>query len=342
MPYLDPTRTRLSKSLLLSDAMGCTSVYRDGFRNRFDRSWCEQLSEGRHLANTLDDISGDLIEGPFSICYGFVSPELSRNIVKYQNPDLPSYHRWDHGAAMDVCFHRFLESGTPIRAAHAIDQDGTPYSRIITYAESEWICIATRLSEQEAVPPRRALYENRYVGEKKPVHIKYSNNPHSRIQQIESHTLPCDWRGRGWPSYHGSGLRQFEHYRVSRYTHVIDFLYDKHLVHKGVKNTPPILNKEKFNKWLEMAYMAGHTIDVATRHNGGNRPSITQAYNMHVPSRNWSRRFTLQMVPAKGYHPDDLAHAIQPLPGVSNVSVVHTSIADISLINVLGEDLLCL
>jgi len=342
MSYLDPTTIRLSKSVLLSDAMGCTSVYRDGLRNRFHESFNDHLLEGALLADFLEDRAGDL--GPFSICYGFISPELSKHIVKYQDPNKPSYHRWDAGAAIDVCYHMFLEQYAPIQFLAGLHQESIQFSRVITYAESEWVCIGTRISERDKTS-RLAMYENRYVGTRKPKYVRYSDNQDTRTSQLvdavnalEDH----DWRGRGWPSYHGGGLRQFEHYRVSRFTHVIDYLYDKNLVHKGMKNTPPLLNKEKFERWLEIAKMAGSVIDTATHHNGLNRPSITKAYNMHVPAQNWSKRFTLQIVPAEGYHPDDIAHSLESMQEVAEVTVTRTSRADISKINILGEDYLCL
>jgi hypothetical protein len=341
MSYLDPTTIRLSKSLLLSDAMGCTSVYRDGIPNRFSESSEDQLLEGSRLADFLEVQAEDI--GPFGVCYGYISPELSRKIVKYQNPDKPSYHRWDFGAAMDVCYYMFVEQYAPIQFAIGLIQEQQRFSRVITYSESEWVCVGTRRSESDK--PRLALYENRYVGTKKPKYVRYSDNLETRIAQLHDALDALrnyDWRGRGWPSYHGGGLRQFEHYRVSRFTHVIDYLYDKNLVHKGVKNTPPLLNKEKFERWLEIAKMAGNVVDAATHHSGLNRPSITKAYNMHVPAQNWSKRFTLQLVPAEGYHPDDIAHNLESMQEVAKITIARTARADITKINILGEDYLCL
>ena len=343
MSYLDPTMTRLSTGILLSDAMGCTSVYRDGLSNRFPETFESQLGEGKVLASYLEGIAE--YAGPFSICYGFISPNLSKHIVKYQDPNKPSYHRWDAGAAMDVCFHLALHvkdssgSMAPIEIAHNIDDDFPWYSRMITYAESEWICIATREKEFVDLDFRSAFYENRYVGQKKPQHVKYSDSHRARAVQKEQHRLEHDWRGRGWPSYHGGGVRQFEHYRVSDYSHVIDYLYDKNLVHKGIKNIPPLLNKERFERWLEVAQMAGHVVDVATRLNDMHRVSVTQAYNMHVLARNWSKRFTLQLVPAEGVDPYAIANELESLQEVAEVRVAYKP-DGLSRINVLGEDCL--
>ena len=340
MSYLDPTMTRLSTGILLSDAMGCTSVYRDGLSNKFPETFESQLGEGKVLAAYLDSIGEHA--GPFSICYGFVSPNLSKHIVKYQDPNKPSYHRWDAGAAMDVCFHLAIGEGiAPIEIAHNIDTDCAAYSRMITYAESEWICIATREKEFVDSDFRLALYENRYVGEKKPQHVRYSDSFQTRAIQKQQHRLAHAWWGRGWPSYHGGGVKQFEHWRVSNYSHVIDYLYDKHLVHKGVKKTPPLLNREKFERWMEVAQMAGHVVDTATRLNNMHRVSITQAYNMHVPARNWSKRFTLQLVPAEGVDPYAMAGHLETLQEVSQVRVAYKP-DGLSRINILGEDCLCL
>ncbi|MGZ7230907.1 hypothetical protein ACXWOM_10635, partial [Streptococcus pyogenes] len=76
--------------------------------------------------------------------YGFISPELSRKIVKYQDPDKPSHHRWDLGAAADICVHDWVQTlapgavgttGAPVHFALRHLRD-LPISRLITYSES--------------------------------------------------------------------------------------------------------------------------------------------------------------------------------------------------------------
>ena len=137
--YEDPTKIRLSDSILLSDLLKCDSVMRYGYPNRYKETDTDKLAEGVHLAKYLDEFN--IIYGPFSISYGYVSPELSQKIVKYQDPNKPSYHRWELGAAADLCFHDQLDKA-PIYTAHAIDSEYHHYSRMITYSESKWLCFA--------------------------------------------------------------------------------------------------------------------------------------------------------------------------------------------------------
>ena len=169
---MDPTKVRLSPHFLLSDFMGCHSVYTKGLKNHFSDGTGGKLKEARHLCETL--LEPLLAEyGPMSISYGYISPELSKAIVTYQDPTQPSYHRWDKGAAADILIHSQVRKAAPIFLAHEIDEK-YDYSRMITYSESPFICVATQLSEGDK--PRKAFYENRYTGEKgaKPIFIKKS------------------------------------------------------------------------------------------------------------------------------------------------------------------------
>ena len=229
---IDPTTVRLSDHFLLSDFMGCDSVYRLGLPNRFVGGE-EALEEARVLCrHVLEPL---LVKSRLSISYGYISPELSRHIVKYQDPDMPSYHRWDHGAACDIILHEY--AGPPIKAAFWAD-DNLPMSRTITYSESPFICVATRASEVSSGEPRRALYENRYEGVRKPKYVRYSDNYSTRSRQKQSHKLSHKWRGAGHPTYHGGGRCQLQHRRTGRYTVLSDFLYSKEAVSQGRYNYP--------------------------------------------------------------------------------------------------------
>jgi len=318
MMCLDPTITRLSDSLLLSDVIGCDSVYRYGYRNRFDKVDQAKLTEGKNLASLLEDLQDEL--GPFSVCYGYLSQDLSRKIVTYQDPDKPSYHMWNLGAAVDVCFHEHVEDTAPIYAAHIIDDDHE-YSRLITYSESEWLCIGTRIEEKEG-KSRQKLYENRYLGVKKPKWVQYSQNSTTRASQKATHELEHPWRGTGHPQYHGGGRKQFEHQRISKYTHINDFLYDKYKVSRGEKNIPPFTDRKLINRWYQCAKMAGDVIDNIA-YQFGTRVSIIRAYNSTVPKQKWDKRFTLEIVPPHWLKADTLAHHIEFMEGVELVRVAN-------------------
>ena len=273
---LDPIRTRLSDSILLSDLMGCTSVYKKGLPNVFEEDSLK-LRQGHLLAETLEEISR-LSGSPLSFVYGFISPSLSWEIVKYQHPDKPSYHRWDAGAAVDFCAHNHVRgkqndlSNAPISLAWNIDQAGIPYSRMITYSESPIICFATNADEKR---PRKAFYENRYQGELggKPKYIPIPNGKkrQDKFQELMRDGLEDGWKGHGFPTYHLGGKRGYEHYRTSRYTLLSDFLFDNQKVRDGEPNMPRV-NRDLRRIMMEI----GSYIDVLVDAMGGKRVSIVR------------------------------------------------------------------
>lgn len=254
---LDPTKTRLSEHFLLSDLMGCSSIYSRGIANVFDKrsGFDIRLENGRALCEyILEPIVS--CWGPVSVSYGFISPQVSRAIVTYQDPNKPSYHRWDAGAAADILIHEVCTRGrdnlssSPIYAAHKIDHElGLPYSRLITYSESPYVCIAAQDSEirewHQGGVPRRAFYENRYTGRKgaKPKYINMRSDAakkaaYEALKKAYSAGEDFAWRGAGYPTYHGGGRRQLHHIRVSKYTMVTDWLFDAESVAKGYRNNP--------------------------------------------------------------------------------------------------------
>lgn len=241
---IDPKFVRLSENFRLSDLVGCHSVYTYGYTNDYRTLTSRHIREAETLCETLlEPILAKF--GPISVAYGYISPDLSRKIVKYQDPDKPSYHRWDAGAAADIVMHRQVAKNVPpIITAHEIDIDFN-YSRMITYAESPFICVATRVSEVEQGEGRRAFYENRYTGVRgaKPQFITKSKSAASRKQEYErllEEGLPVDWRGDGYSTYHCGGVRQLHDRRLSKYTVLTDFLYNMVAVRDGVPNTPTL------------------------------------------------------------------------------------------------------
>lgn len=287
---MNPTTVRLSDTLLLSDCVGCDSVYRYGHANpiTWDRD-SPEMAEAEKLAETLDLIAED--HGPYSVAYGYIHPALSEKIVKYQDPNKPSYHRWDYGAAVDVCFHRW--GSAPVFLAAEIDSAIADYSRMITYAESEWICFGTRCSEDHTTP-RRAFYENRYVGERKPKYITYSQSAASRQRQLAAIALEHDWRGQGYPSYHGGGRRQLQHHRLAQNVVLSDLLYKARYVHAGVRNLPPFTDREKMEAFKRKAKKVAAVISMVTDFTGV-RTSVVAGYDH---KRCWSENTaTVEIVP---------------------------------------------
>ncbi len=308
--YIDPTKVRLSDRFLLSDLMGCHSVYAKGYPNLFDGDK-RKLREGRtlceHVLEPLLDYSR------FSISYGYISPALSRKIVKYQDPDKPSYHRWDAGAACDVVLHeRILLDEAPIASAFWIDEN-LPVSRVITYSESPFICVASRYEEIQSGDHRRALYENRYIGERKPKYISYSDNPTTRRRQKSELQLDYDWRGTGHPTYHGGGIRQAQHVRTSEYTVMSDFLFAPEAVRHGYVNFPTQRSIAKFRR-------AGALYDALVDALNVHRLSIVRGWESPEWSPgspfNWRDGIWLSFVPTVGVTANEVAEAAASLDGV--------------------------
>lgn len=316
MSSIDPTKVRLSDTLLLSDMMGCTSIYKYGYANKFMDYDTDKLEEGRYLAETLDLLQLDF--GPVYICYGYISPSLSRQIVKYQDPNKPSYHRWEIGAAADIFFYEGLQEVSPAHLAAEID-DTVHYSRMITYSESEWICFATNSKES---PSRQAFYENRHIpGEKKPKFIRYSPNPGIRDKQKADIPEMHDWKGQGHPSYHGRGEKQLEHYDIRRYSHFSDFLYAKRLVNSGVRNLPPFNDKNLLYRWTLCAIRAGIVVETAAKEHK-TRISITSAYNSTEEKHLWRDKMTLEIAPPVGISAQDMADTFSKLSFIDKIMTV--------------------
>lgn len=299
MPILDPTRVRLSDTVLLSDMMGCDSVYRYGYANNIRESEKTKLKQGMKIAERIDELQYRF--GACSIAYGFLSDSLSKKIVKYQDPSKPSYHRWELGGASDICFHNITRDNImpPVTLAHAIDEQYPDYSRMITYSESPWICLSTNINEKKQ--HRRAFYENRYAGEhgSKPKWVTKPSNPADRLKHGKNLKLEHDWRGAGYPSYHGGGRRQYHHRRLSKYTFLSDLLYYKHYVGKGTPNQPKKSDKGRLER-------AGLLVDTAVEEVHGKRVSIVQGYN----HQKWGDTFEIQIVLPVGSDYENVAHAL--------------------------------
>jgi len=202
-----------------------------------------------------------------SFTYGFIDPELSKKIVKWRNPDDPSYHRWDDGAAVDFIAHEWLapkcnnstkvweenESAecSPIMLACDIAKNHG-FSRMITYSESPGICIATKASEPYK-EERRAFYENRWNGQpqQKPMYLQHRSIPGE--QTIRDGLAKFGWRGQGFPSYHGGGRQQFHHLRLGRYLTLLDCLRDPSRLNDGRHNRPPV-NSSGYRKFARVAF----------------------------------------------------------------------------------------
>ncbi len=330
--HVDPF-TRVSPHFILADFLGNHSVYAKGHKNLMtnDEATELKLTNLRALANEgLEPILSKW--GPMSVSYGYISPELSGHIVKYQDPDKPSHHRFDLGAAADICVHQWVQDdfvllddlflpdsarGSPIALAHGIDQANIPYSRLITYSESPYLCLALSAVEVSRRQPRKAFYENRFQGRKgaKPEYVQLANaaarNRH--FQQLQEQGLEHPWRGAGYPTYHGGGFRQYHHMRVSRYTMVSDFLFDLQSISNGAKNIPAM----NLDAVQDAFAAAGLAYDWVIRALEIPRASIVKGYVSHLnphmhPDNDWRNdTFSFQLHLPESVTPAELVF----LPG---------------------------
>lgn len=297
--------------------MGCHSVYTKGYRNILDDPDGAKVREGEYLCETL--LEPLLAEhGPLSVAYGYISPALSKQIVTYQDPSMPSYHRWDKGAAADVCVHGWVKDKAPIQLAHWIDES-LGYSRMITYSESPYICVASQLSEGEDY--RKAFYENRYGGKAgaKPTFIKKSSSAATRRRQGQAIELEHDWKGAGYPTYHGGGVRQMQHIRVSRYSMASDFLYSTYAIREGVANAPDI------RKFAEVFRAAGRAYDKLLIALDTPRLSIVRGFESFrfndYPLFSWKDHFAIDFIPPSYLTANDVADAALSLGLFDSVGV---------------------
>lgn len=285
----DPTQVLLSKHFRLSDFLGTHSVYTRGLRNMLEADDPELPLKMANAKALCKEFLEPFLEqaGPLSISYGYISPATSRALVTYQDPDKPSHHRWDLGAACDIISHEWVNSDpeddttatAPIALAHAINASDYPFSRLITYSESPFICVAVSAREVQNADARKAFYENRYVGKTKPDYRSYAS-PSAKdraLALLNEGGLPHGWRGRGHPGYHGGGRRQYHHIRTSDYTVLSDFLFDLQSIANGAQNIPNVQQASLMN----MFYAAGDVYDLFVRQTGINRFSIKQAFVAH-------------------------------------------------------------
>lgn len=301
-----PSQVRLSDSFLLSDFMGNNSVYTKGLRNIFDFD-DKKLAQGRYLCEAL--LENLLLDfGPMSISYGYISPELSGHIVKYMNPNEPSYHRWEKGAAADILIHDILdEDFAPVHLAHAIDA-GYEYSRMITYSESPYICVATNI-EEPAGSPRCAFYENRYTGvpKAKPQYIKKPNSLEARAMEGSRLVLPHGWIGAGYPTYHGGGTRQVQHIRVSKYSMISDYLYDDRIVMNG--GYQKVIWDEYRRQFRRAGRVYDHLIETLQVRRISIVSGFKSALSLNKRGSNWEECFDIDVIPPLGVSQADVVEA---------------------------------
>lgn len=345
----DPRKVRLSNNFLLSDFLGNHSVFSSGLSNVFDfrdEDAQAKIDNAKALCeHGLEPILKSF--GPVSISYGYISPAVSRSIVKYQDPNKPSHHRWDLGAACDFVAHRWVAGefktiddlflpetavGSPIALAHAIDYLGVPYSRMITYSESPYVCLALSDTEVRKDRPRKAFYENRFTGRAKvkPDYRQYASAfaKSKAFEELQTNGLDHDWQGAGHPTYHGGGRSQYQHARISKYTVLTDWLFDLKSISNGEKNIPSM----SYDAVQDAFAAAGLVYDWMVETLEVPRLSIVEGYVSHLSKyshdyndwRDSTIRFVVS-VPTEGGNADEsIGHRLAWLELWSHAGVQFT------------------
>lgn len=342
----DPRTVWLSQHFRLSDFLGNHSVYAKGYANQYEGEVAHQANAEALCVSGLEELLATY--GPISIAYGYINPAFSRRTITYQDPNKPSHHRWDLGAAADVCVHSWVDGRhthdslpianlfmdwnthtSPTALAHAIDQAGIPYSRLITYSESPFLCLAISATECDSGDPRRAFYENRFEGtaRAKPEYRQLSNERarERAFTQLYEQGLPADWRGNGFPSYHGGGIRQYQHTKVSKYTTALDWLFNLKSISEGHKNAPVLTSDPVLDSFAAAGMVYDHILD----HLGLKRLSILGGFLSRThpdfdPDADWSkaRWITLELGAPQGSFVDGFEMDIAGcLPDGIDVSV---------------------
>jgi hypothetical protein len=151
---------------------------------------------------------------------------------------------------------------------------------------------------------------------------KFITVPPDRGGFFRTHKLPHPWRGQGYPSYHGGGIRQAQHIRTSRYTMLSDFLYNTEAVVGGYKNCPTLTEP-----WVKKFRRVGKVYDTLLDKLGINRLSIVRAYESPVWNKSgrylWDKEFEIDFISPTYTDPNDVADAAAGVEGVIAVGVAN-------------------
>ena len=303
---LDPIQTRIGDNFLLYDLMFCNSMIQKGYGNVFSLS-----STSSHTRETLE-LLGQLLNltyenfGAISTTYGYISPDLSRKIVRWKNPNDPSYHRWDDGAAVDIVLHDSPREnnweGSPACTSLAIQLATPAYliDRIITYSESEGICVAVPNPRRDSAKGNNYYYTYEGVHGATPKYIRggklrdtagVESLTESKVEAVKPLIDQHGWRGQGYPSYHGGGVRQYHHVRLGKYLLLSDTCRNPSMLTvEGRSNRPPTSRERimgyrwmgaRVNSILEQYYAAAgpsmRRVSMLCGHNGNFEAIVNDA-----------------------------------------------------------------
>jgi hypothetical protein len=181
----------------------------------------------------------------------------------------PGPHQWlrREGVAVDAAFHDWVNQDlAPIKLVEEIVKSELPFERLITYAGSEFICMAWKK------PPRYALYENiRVPGSPKPTFNQMSRHPGEYAKMSRNFPERPDWRrGPNEVIYHSRRSLRAHHVRCSQYFTLLDFCRSEDGIHVGEPWVLPV----QAVKQAHYGRMFGEVLDPVVSAFG--RVSVTQ------------------------------------------------------------------
>ena len=253
--------TRLSDNFILLDFLYDRDNRKAGYPSFYQ---CDNvhIEEGTHLINTMLEplIKKHGIPSISSgVCVGCNGPHLWRPSV---------------GAAVDAWF---MDSPhAPIEIVKDVYVSGIPYERLITYAGSGYVCIATKTTGNA-----RKIYENKLNGKDKPTFVNYMSRA-GGVRAILNRRLASheQWlRDKGSPVYHTMRQLRAEHIRVSRFFSLKDMFRSYVAVTGRYDNVDESLAVDTYHTPQHAhARFFGGVLDQVYLHSGY-RPSVIRGLN---------------------------------------------------------------
>lgn len=222
---------RLSKHFIMLDFMQDRDLYSKGVPTPVERTVSDEtVEQGMALCENLLEPMIELY-GPCSLAAGFCKSEAGHHST--------TPHVWQpsRGAACDAAFHDWVNlDRAPIKMLEDMVKRGMPFERMITYAGSEYMCLAWKNK------PRFALYENmRIPGQIKPAFITHTRSMGRYDSLPDAIADKPDWRrGPNEVIFHTRRSLRPQHVRLGRYFSLLDFCRSEEGLRMGIPWVLPI------------------------------------------------------------------------------------------------------
>jgi hypothetical protein len=233
---------RLSRHFVLLDFLYDRDVYTYRQPIALADIWNDEHEEmGLALAQRLLE-PAILRYGPCSISAGFWPPGVQAPGGHYDK----SPHLWTRevGAAADVVWHDWVNADkSPISLVCNLESNGVArFERMISYAGSEFLCMATKGTERQ----RAAVYENRRAGRGQHQRIVHSPRArHTAYKEGRCFSPEHQWRRlHGEPVHSTSQAVRPQHVRVGQYFTFLDMCHNACGAERGVRTVPEVTDRE--------------------------------------------------------------------------------------------------